>query len=129
MASTSALPAVVAGIAGLGVAIGVGGHVGGGSANGLGGAIGIFVGNQLQVYPGLYRVVIVVHRGYVKERGLADANGIAHRLDMDAEGAAGSEKASAPGDLAVGLVGDGGFDGVVLIRRAASGRQRTAWER
>ncbi len=73
--------------------------------------------NQLEVHAGLYRVVIVVHRGYVKERGVADADGVAHGLDADAEGAAGGEEASAAGDLAVGLVGDGGLHGVVLVHR------------
>ena len=113
----------------LGLSIGVGGHIGGGSASGLGFSVGVLVRNQLEVHAGLYRVVIVVHRGYVKERGVAGADGVAHRLDADAEGAAGGEKASAAGDLAVGLVGDGGLHGVVLVHRADSGWLGTAWGR
>ncbi len=96
---------------------GVGGHIGGGSAGGLGFSVGIRMRNQLEVDSGLYRVVIVVHRGYVKERGVAGADGVAHRLHADAEGAAGGEEASAAGDLPVGLVGDGGLHGVVLVHR------------
>ncbi len=80
-------------------------------------AIGIFMGNQLQVYLGLYGLIIVVHRSYVKERAVAHADRIAHRLDMDAEAAAGSQKASAPRDLAVRLIGYRSLHGVVLIRR------------
>ena len=71
--------------------------------------------NQLEVHAGLYRAVIVVHRGYVKERGVAGADGVAHRLDADPEGSTGGEEASTAGDLAVSLVGDGGFHGVVLV--------------
>ncbi len=74
-----------------------------------------FVGYQLKVYLGLYRVVIVIHRGYVQQRGVTDAHGIAHRLNVDTEAAASGEKASPPGDLPVRLVGDRSLDGVILI--------------
>ncbi len=117
VASTSALPAAETGIFPCARPLAVRGHIGGGSGNGLGLAVGILMSHQLQVYPGLHWFVIVVHRGYVKERGVAHTDGIAHRLHMDAEGAAGGEKASSPGDLAVGLIGYGGFDGVVLVGR------------
>jgi hypothetical protein len=36
---------------------------------------------------------------------------------VDAEGPTGRQKASSPGDLAVGLIGDSGFDGVILVGR------------
>ena len=59
------------------------------------------MGYQLQVYAGLYRMVIVIHRGYVKERGVADTDRIAHRLNLDAE--------AAPGKFRIDIlwVGDG----------------------
>ncbi len=64
---------------------------------------------------GLHRVVVVIHRGYVKQSGVAGANGVAHRLHADAESAAGGQEASSAGDLPVGLVGDGGLHRVVLV--------------
>ena len=106
------------------------GHIGGGSPDGLGSAFDKFVGHQLKMDLGLHRVVIVIHSGYVEQRGLADTHGIAHRLDVDAEGSAGGEKASAAGDLAIGLVCDRGLDGVILIVVwDSSGQPRTAWGR
>ena len=115
VASTSVLPAAATGILPCAWPLASVVTSVAGSGGGLGLAVSIFVGDQLQVYLGLHRFVIVVHRGYVKQRGVADAHGIAHRLHVDAEAAAGGEKASSPGDLAVSLIGDRGFDGVVLI--------------
>jgi hypothetical protein len=75
------------------------------------------MGHQLQMYLGLHRLVIVVHGGYVKERGVAHADGIAHRLHVDAEAAPGGKKASSPCNFAIGQIGNGGLNGVILISR------------